>query len=144
MDPTRDDRRPLPFPQTLRLKAPAQFQAVYDRKKSVSDERLIVYAGENGLPHARLGVSVSRKVGGAVLRNWYKRLFREAFRLSQHDLPAGVDLIMIPRPGPEPTVVQLQASLVKLAAQAAKRLAAPPRGPAPSPAPPPAPAEARP
>jgi ribonuclease P protein component len=111
------------FPQALRLKTPAQFKAVYDRKKSASDDFLIVYAGENGLQHPRLGVSVSKKVGGAVVRNRYKRLFREAFRLTRPELPVGVDLILIPRPqAEEPSLEQLKGSLVKLAGLAAKKL----------------------
>ncbi len=114
----------LRFPAHLRLKSPADFQAVYDRKKSAADGLLIVYARENGLPHPRLGVSVSRKVGGAVVRNRYKRLFREAFRLTRPELPAGVDLVLIPRPqAGEPTLDRLKASLVKLAHQAARKLA---------------------
>ena len=113
---------PLTFPQTHRMKTPAEFDRCYTRKRSASDDVLIVYACENGLDHPRLGCSVSRKVGGAVVRNRYKRLFREAFRLSQHDLPRGVDLILIPRPGPEPALEALRASLVKLASQASRKL----------------------
>ncbi len=114
---------PLPFPQSRRLKTPAEFQRVYDRKRSSADSVLIVYACENTLGHPRLGVSVSKKVGIAVVRNRYKRLFREAFRLSQHDLPAGVDFILIPKFGrPEPTQDEVRTSLLKLAAQAAKKL----------------------
>lgn len=120
-EPVPPDR--FRFPQALRLKTPAQFKAVYDRKKSASDDFLIVYACENDLPHPRLGVSVSKKVGGAVVRNRFKRLFREAFRLTRMELPNGVDLIMIPRPqAGEPTLEQLKASLVKLAGLAAKKL----------------------
>src|SRR5205085_3715482 len=110
----------LTFPQSRRMKAPAEFERAYARKRSASDGVLIVYACENGLGHPRLGCSVSKKVGGAVVRNRYKRLFREAFRLSQHELPAGVDLILIPRPGPEPTIDAVKESLLKLARQAAK------------------------
>ena len=110
------------FPQSRRLKTPAEFERCYARKRSASDGVLIVYACENGLAHPRLGCSVSKKVGGAVVRNRYKRLFREAFRLGQHELPPGVDLVVIPRPGPEPTQEAVRASLLKLAAQAAKRL----------------------
>jgi ribonuclease P protein component len=118
---------PLTFPQSRRLKTPAEFQRVYDRKKSASDAALIVYACENALPHPRLGVSVSKKVGNAVTRNRYKRLFREAFRLTQHDLPPGFDFIMIPKSGgPEAEIEALKASLVKLAALAAKKAGASP------------------
>lgn len=112
----------LTFPQTHRMKTPAEFERCYARKKSASDGVLIVYACENALPHPRLGCSVSRKVGNAVVRNRYKRLFREAFRLLQYDLPPGVDLILIPRPGAEPTLEAVKHSLLKLAHQAAKRL----------------------
>jgi ribonuclease P protein component len=117
--------RPLTFSQSRRMKTPAEFERCYARKKSASDGVLVVYACENGLPHPRLGCSVSKKVGNAVVRNRYKRLFREAFRLAQHDLPAGVDLILIPRPGGEPTLDAVRESLVKLAAQAARKLGPP-------------------
>src|SRR5262245_25096124 len=93
----------LTFPQSRRMKTPAESDRCYARTRSASDGVLVVYACENDLPHPRLGCSVSRKVGGAVVRNRYKRLFREAFRLCQHDLPAGVDFILIPRQGPEPS-----------------------------------------
>jgi ribonuclease P protein component len=117
-----DTPRSFRFPQHLRLKTPAQFKSVYDRKRSVSDGTLVVYAAANGLPHPRVGLSVSRKVGNAVVRNRFKRLFREAFRLLQHDLPPGYDFILIPRSGSaEPTLEQVKASLAKLAADAARR-----------------------
>jgi ribonuclease P protein component len=110
------------FPQRLRLKTPPQFKAVYDAKRSVSDGVLVVYAAANGLSHPRVGLSVSRKVGNAVVRNRWKRLLREAFRLHQHAIPAGLDFILIPRTGIEPTLEGITASLVKLAADAARRV----------------------
>lgn len=117
-----DQPRRWTFPQSRRLKTPAEFDRVYARKRSASDGVLIVYACESELPYPRLGCSVSRKVGGAVVRNRFKRLFREAFRLMQHDLPAGVDLVVIPRSGQEPSLEVVKASLGKLARQAASKL----------------------
>ena len=113
------------FPQRLRLKRPAEFDRAFKRKRSAADGVLVVYACENGLPHPRLGCSVSKKLGNAVVRNRYKRLFREAFRLSQHELPPGTDFILIPRPGDEPTLEVVRGSLVWLARQAARKLGPP-------------------
>jgi ribonuclease P protein component len=127
------DDQSFRFPQSFRLKSPAEFKRVYDRKRSAADDRLVVYVCENGLSYPRLGLSVSRKVGGAVVRNRYKRLFREAFRLTRHDLPPGIDLVLIPRARSEPPAIdELKASLVKLSTQAARRLT-PPNGSRPAP-----------
>ena len=117
-----------PEPQRFRfrpaehLRRPADFKRVYDRRRSVSNELLIVYACPNGLAHNRLGLSVSRKAGGAVRRNRLRRLFREAYRLSRHRLPAGLDLVLIPRPGGEPTLAGLLEALPKLVSQVARKL----------------------
>jgi ribonuclease P protein component len=118
----------LTFPHSRRLKTPAEFDRCYRRKRTASDSVLIVYACENNLEHPRMGCSVSRRVGGAVVRNRYKRLFREAFRLTQHDLPGGVDLVLIPRPGPEPSLAAVKQSLVNLARLAAGKLRPSPGG----------------
>ncbi len=65
----------------------------------MSDDWLIVYGCENELPHLRIGLSVSRKYGGAVQRNRLRRLYHEAFRLTRATMPTGIDLILI-RAGP--------------------------------------------
>jgi ribonuclease P protein component len=53
----------------------------------------------NDVSVPRLGIVASRKVGNAVVRNRVKRLIREVFRRSSDARPAGVDLVVIPRPG---------------------------------------------
>jgi ribonuclease P protein component len=90
---------------------------------SASDGNLLVFGAANGLPHCRLGLSVSRKVGGAVLRNRWKRLIREAFRTSYSRLPEGLDLIAIPRKRGEPELCEIQNSLAALVQQISRRLA---------------------
>ena len=105
------------------LRLGSEFRRVYDRKRSVSDERLIVYGCENGLPHCRLGLSVSRKFGGAVERNKLRRLYREAFRLTRGDMPSGLDLIVIPRSPADPTLAVLKESLPTLVNALARKLA---------------------
>src|SRR5947209_14390597 len=105
------------------LRRGSDFRRVYERRRSASDAWLIVYACPNGLPHARLGLSVSRKVGGAVRRNRLRRLYREAFRLTRADLPTGLDLVLIPRGTDEPRLEDLRRSLPVLAHSLARRLA---------------------
>jgi ribonuclease P protein component len=104
------------------LRHQADFRRTYDRRRSVSNEFLIVYACENQLPHLRLGLSVSRKVGGAVERNRLRRLYREAFRLTRHQMPTGMDLVLVPR-GPQPPSLEgLVQALPRLVRQAARKL----------------------
>jgi ribonuclease P protein component len=105
------------------LRRPDDFRRVYERRRSVSNEWLIVYACENALPHLRLGLSVSRKVGPANHRNRLRRLYREAFRLTRQDMPVGLDLILIPRKPQPPPLEELKEGLPRLVQQAARRLA---------------------
>ena len=121
-EPQSESRPCFTFRPHEHLRRPADFQRVYDRRRSVSDHWLIVYARENGLPYSRLGLSVSRKYGGAVQRNRFRRLCREAFRLTRHELPRGLDLILIPKEGAEPALRQLQESLNRLVQSLARRM----------------------
>jgi len=107
------------FPARFRLRKSADFQRVYGRRASAADENIVVYALANELGHPRLGLSVSRKVGGAVVRNRWKRLLREAFRRVRSELP-NVDLVVIPR-GVEPELAALMSSLVRVTARAERR-----------------------
>src|SRR5438552_16960847 len=112
MSPTSP--KPFAFRKHEHLRSPADFRRVYDRQHSLSDGWLIVYACENALPHSRLGLSVSRKFGQATHRNRLRRPYREAFRLTRHSLPTGLDLILIPRRADEPTLADVQRSLAHL------------------------------
>jgi ribonuclease P protein component len=105
-----------------RLRDSAAFRRAFDRRKSTSDERLIVHASENGLDCARIGIVVSRKrMRHATDRNHFKRIIRETFRLTKSEWPVGLDYIILPR-GKTPTLAEAIANLPALARAVARRL----------------------
>lgn len=110
------------FPRKYRLRTRTDFDRVYQNDAFAADDTLVVRGCENGLPYPRLGLSVSRRVGNAVVRNRWKRLIREAFRKSRAELPAGLDFVFRPRRGAEPDYAAISESLPKVARQLAKRL----------------------
>jgi ribonuclease P protein component len=110
------------FPKAHRLQSPADFRRVFDRRKSASNGRITVCGCENDLGHPRLGVSVSRKVGGAIVRNRWKRMLREAFRQSREKLPTGVDLVIVAKDATPPELPWLLEELPRLATQVARKL----------------------
>jgi ribonuclease P protein component len=105
-----------------RIKDPQDFRRAFERKRSAGDAALVVYGAPNGLAYPRLGISIGRKkVRRAVARNRIKRLVREAFRLSKGELPAGVDLVVVPRTA-ELSFVMVRQALPRLAQVVARRL----------------------
>jgi len=110
------------FPKRYRMRTMADFRRVFQHRCAARQGPLLVLAAPNGLEHPRLGVSVSRKLGKAVVRNRWKRLIREAFRLSRQQLPEGIDLLVLPRDNAPPALKELLVLLPRLAHRAARKL----------------------
>jgi ribonuclease P protein component len=93
------DGRPGARRKRRRLSRSGDFDRVYREGRSYPGRHLVVYtfprAGTEDGP--RLGISVGRKVGGAVERNRVKRMLREAFWACADQLPEGHDFVIVAR-----------------------------------------------
>jgi ribonuclease P protein component len=81
---------------------------------------LTVFSRPNDLGRHRLGLSVSRRVGGAVVRTRLKRMLREAFRLNCHAWPGSYDLVVVAHRH-DPADLERYAAWLKSAAEASHR-----------------------
>lgn len=113
------------FGKAARLRRRREFLAVKDRGTRLHAGDYLILALSNECGRARIGITVSSKVGGAVVRNRVKRWLREAFRDIAGELPA-VDLVVIarssaPRAGAAAAVSALAAARRALATGAARR-----------------------
>jgi ribonuclease P protein component len=88
----------LSFPKKKRLASNRQFKAVLDHGRRVGNRLLILYMAPNRCGHPRLGVSVGKSSGNAVVRNRLKRLLREAFRQNQDRIPQEFDYVLMISP----------------------------------------------
>jgi ribonuclease P protein component len=85
-------------PRRSRLSRSAEFDRVYRQGRSQASRYLVLYAFPRGGDEGpRLGLSVSRKLGGAVERNRIKRLLREVFASQEPTLARGYDLVIVAR-----------------------------------------------
>ncbi len=92
-----DPGAPGRWPRRARLLVRRDFLAVRDSGRKVSGPSFTAWVVARAEGECRIGLTVSRKVGNAVVRNRVKRHLREAFRRERHRLPPG-DLVCIVRP----------------------------------------------
>lgn len=82
---------------TVSIKLNRDFKRLYYKGGCVGSDILIVYYRKNSLKCNRLGITVGKKTGGAVVRNHVKRLIRESYRLSEDEIKTGWDIVVVAR-----------------------------------------------
>jgi ribonuclease P protein component len=111
----------LRFSKRLRLLKSPEFERVFAARNSASNASFALFGVASGLDCPRLGITVSRRIGGAVERNRWKRLLREAFRLSQHELPAA-DYVCVVRGAAPPELPQLMEAIQAMTKRIARKI----------------------
>ncbi|HBU37045.1 MAG TPA: ribonuclease P protein component [Planctomycetaceae bacterium] len=96
------------FQKKQRLLRTTDFRRVYAQRQSVAIGPLVMYGAEQvtKLSHARIGISVSRRVGNAVARNQWKRRLREAFRKVKTQFSPDFDVVVVVRATGKPATGQ--------------------------------------
>ena len=117
------------FPPAARILSPSDFARVFALRRSAASGPLVLYArpAVNSTQSARLGLSVSSRIGNAVVRNRWKRRLREAFRQvrARAGLPAGNDFVIVVRSAAVPAGAagarQVEEMICDLAARVVAR-----------------------
>jgi ribonuclease P protein component len=80
---------------TISLNKNHEFRRLYNKGKSTGSQFVVVYCLKNGSTHNRLGITVSKKVGGAVQRNRVRRRLRESYRINETQFSGGYDIVIV-------------------------------------------------
>jgi ribonuclease P protein component len=82
---------------TSTLKKNYEFKRLYNKGKNSASQYVAVYCRPNGGSSSRLGITVSGKIGGAVIRNRIRRRLKEIYRTNEHRLKPGFDIVIAAR-----------------------------------------------
>ena len=74
-----------------------EFSVVYNRGRSYANGRLVLYVMRSNELEGRVGFAAGKKLGSAAVRNRIKRLLREAYRLTQHELDPNYAIVIVGR-----------------------------------------------
>ncbi|MCC9644885.1 ribonuclease P protein component [Rhodopirellula sp. JC740] len=112
------------FPKTSRVVRSRDFTRALRRGSVAANDCLVAFAirkDESCTSPRRIGITIPKKTGSAVVRNHWKRLIRESFRLHQADLPTGYDFVVRPKKDVSADWERIHQGFSKLLARAVRR-----------------------
>ncbi len=83
------------FRRVERIKKDSDFTEILRKGKKFKTEEVVIFILQNQLPYSRLGISISKQLKGAVVRNKLKRLAREVFRKNKSALKGSYDIVVL-------------------------------------------------
>ena len=111
------------FPKSRRVQHAREFTFILRRGTCVADGVLVLFASpREDAGVSRIGITIPKKTGNAVVRNRWKRLIRESFRTQQTAIPPGYNFVVRPKKNARPSWPAIKKSVPYLAAKAAKRI----------------------
>jgi len=110
------------FRKRQRVVRSEDFTRTLRKGQCAADATLVLFAlPQPGLQIAKLGVTIPKKTGNAVVRNQWKRLIRESFRTQQEQIPVGYHYVIRPKKGAQPDWTEIKKSVPRLAKKAIAR-----------------------
>ena len=109
------------LPPSRRVRKRREFEKAYEEGYKVVTPQFALYVRPNGLPESRLGITTTRRLGKAVVRNRARRLVREAYRKNQDKIPPGCDFVVVVR---KPLLEMKSTALEPVLTEAAQKAAA--------------------
>ena len=101
--------------KTLSITRNSLFRHLYSKGKTAASFDIIMYTLPNKSGGNRLGVTVSTKIGKAVIRNRIRRRIKEAYRTLENYIPSGVNMVVVARSAAKDrTMPQLRETMIKL------------------------------
>lgn len=100
------------FPKRFRIRKRHEFRRVYEKGRRISARFVIIHHLDSGLDYPRIGITVTKKVGNAAVRNRWKRLIREVFRKNRPAFPPKDMVITVKKGVNPPSYRELEEDIV--------------------------------